>query len=977
MGDITSYNSVTVSEIMDRLDFYKANPSGIQRVIFEVLEEITNGEVNIVDPTSPFVFNLEASSVNTALAINEHMINLRKQYPVLAAEEQELYYHMSDKDFLNRFATPTKTTFTVVIQVDELLTKMVYDPVELCHKTIIPRDSQFKLDDLVFTLQYPVVIRKFGNGVVQVSYDGSIPSPFQKLKTNIIDYTGRKDSDNVSWLFFELDLHQFKIDSSTFPLQKGSVFSQNIPFTDQFYYLRAFYKKETNGNWIEFNTTHTDQVFDSTQPTAVVKVYSDDKYVTVFIPTIYLINELLTGQVRFDLYTTKGKITVNLSNYKINAFTLKAMAIDEERDINSYTNAFLNISHYTYCDRTISGGTNGLTFEQLRERVIMNSVGEQQLPITNIDLEASVNNYGFELVKNIDVLTNRVFLAVQKLPKPINTKLITAANIGISTYISSLEYLKTLSTVRDNTERITILSNNLFINNNGVISLVEQPGIELLLLMNKTAMVNQINSNYYSYNPFYYVLDNSQSTGFESRIYNLDYPVASDLSYISQNQTLQLVVNTGQIEFIKTAQGYRLKVLTKSGNFYKQLSDGNVNVQLGYYPVGETDLAYINGTLFDHTDTGERIYTFDIITNYDINPDNLLCITNGKMFNNEATETWINLSHEFHIFYLTNSIPVNYIADEADGLIGKFLLEDGFCAITHESIQLTLGSVLKNLWSRSRSLPSGLKYQTHTVDVPLTYSQVVYDTDPVTGSIFKVVNGQIEYQVLHQIGDPVLDENGEQVYKHRKGDVVLDNQNNPIIESSILTNREIDLLLVDGKYYFATDTAFKDYRNEMAGILDTWITQDINEIQNTLLEQSKIYFYPKTTIGKVKIITEDQGEDYINAEQSLTIDLYVNSKVYNDVNVRLSLSNNTIKLLDAYISNLIVNTTVITQALKAMYGDSVLTVDMAGIGDDKNYRIITLASEHNRLCLKKILEIQQDNTLIIKEDVTINFHKVN
>lgn len=977
MPDVTDYRSVTIKEVVDRLDHYKANPSGIQRVIFEVLEEVTNGEINIVDPTSPFVFTLEASSVNTALAVNEYMLNLRKQYPVLAAEEQELYYHMSDKDFLNRFATPAKTVFTVVIQVDELMNKMVYDSVELCHKTIIPRDSQFKLDDLVFTLQYPVVIRKFENGVVQVSYDGTIPSPFQTLKTNIIDYTGRKDAENVSWLFFDLDLHQFKIESSTFPLQKGSVFSQNINFTDQFYYLRAFYKKETEGSWIEFKTTHTDQVFDNTEPTAVVKVYSDDRYVTVFIPMIYLMNELLTGQVRFDLYTTKGKITVNLSNYKINAFTLKAMALDEERDINSFTNSFLNISHYTYCDKTISGGTNGLTFEQLRERVIMNSVGEQQLPITNIELEASVNNYGFELVKNIDVLTNRVFLAVQKLPKPINTKLITAANIGISTYISRLEYLKTLSTVKDNTDRITILSNNLFINNNGVITLVEQSGIELLLLMNKTAMVNQINSNYYSYNPFYYVLDNSQTTGFESRIYNLDYPVASDLSYISQNQTLQLVVNSGQVEFIKTAQGYRLKVLTKSGNFYKQLSDGNVDIQLAYYPVGETDLAYINGTLFDHTETGERIYTFDIVTNYDINPDNLLCITNGKMFNNELTETWINLDHEFHLFYLTNSIPTNYIADEADGLVGKFLLGNGFCAITHETIQLTLGSVLKNLWSRSRSLPSGLKYQTHTVDVPLTYTQTVYDTDPVTGSIFKIENGQIEYLVLHQIGDPVLDDNGEQVYKHRKGDIVLDNNNNPLIETSVTTNREIDLLLVDGKYYFATDSAFKDYRNEMAGILDTWITQDITEIQNTLLEQSKIYFYPKTTIGKVKIITEDQGEDYINAEQSLTIDLYVNSKVYNDVNVRLSLSNNTIKLLDAYISNLIVNTTVITQALKTMYGDSVMTVDMAGIGDDKNYRIITLASEHNRLCLKKILEIQQDNTLIIKEDVTINFHKVS
>lgn len=977
MADIVEYNSVTIANIMDRLELYKANPSGIQRVIFEVLEEVTNGEVNIVDPTSPFVFNLEASSVNTALAINETMINLRKQYPVLALEEQELYYHMSDKDFLNRFATPVKTVFTVVIQVDELLNKMVYDPEEKCHKTIIPRDSQFKLDDLVFTLQYPVVIRRFSNGVVQVSYDGTIPSPFQTLKTNIIDYTGRNDSENVSWLFFDLELYQFKIESSTFPLQKGSVFSQNVTFTDQFYYLRAFYKKETNGDWIEFKTTHTDQVFDSNVPTAVVKVYSDSQYVTVFIPTIYLINELLTGQVRFDVYTTKGQITVNLTNYKISAFTLKAMAIDEERDVNAYTNSFLNISHYTYCNQTISGGTNGLTFEQLRERVIMNSVGEQKLPITNVDLESSVNNAGFELVKNIDVLTNRVFLAVQKLPKPINTKLITAANIGISTYITSLEYLKTLSTVKDNTDRITILSNNLFINNNGVISLVEKSGIEQLLLMNKTAMVNQINSNYYSYNPFYYVLDNSQSTGFESRIYNLDYPVASNLSFVSQNQTLQLPVNTGEIEFIKTAEGYRLKVLTKSGNFYKQLADGNVDVQLAYYPVGETDLAYINGTLVDMSATDERIYAFDIVTNYDINQDNLLCITNAKMFNNENTETWINLNHQFHIFYLTDSIPVSYIADDADGLIGKFLLPTGFCAITHETIELQTGTILKNLWSRSRSLPSGLKYETHTVDVPLTYTEVVYDTDPVTGSIFKIENGQIEYLILHQIGDPVLDQNGEQIYKHRKGDVVLDNYNNPVIESSISTNREIDLLLVDGKYYFATDSAFKDYRNEMAGILNTWITKDISEIQNTLLEQSKIYFYPKTTIGKVKIITEDQNEDYINAEQSLVIDLYVNAKVYNDVNVRLSLSNNTIKLLDAYISNLIVNTTVITQALKAMYGDSVLTVDMAGLGDEKNYRIITLASEHNRLCLKKILEIQQDNTLIIKEDVTINFHKVS
>lgn len=975
MADITSYSSVAITDITSRLEHYKYNPAGIQRVILDLLEEVTNGEIDIVDPTSPFVFLLEASAVNTALAINEAAVNLRKQYSILSNNEEELYYHLSDKDFLDRFATPSKTFFNVVIQVDELFNKMVYDSDERCHKVIIPRDSQFKLEDLVFTLQYPVVIRKFDNGEVQISYDRAISSPFQTLTTNIIDYTVRQDSDGVRWVFFKLDLYQLEIDSTTFPIQRSSVFSQNIVFKDQFYYLRAFYKNDVTVDWVEFNTTHTDQVFDPTVPTAVVKVY--DQYVNVFLPMIYLTTEKISGQVRFDLYTTKGEMTINMSNYKIGAFTLKAMAINEERDVNSYTNAFLNISHYTYCDQILSGGTNGLVFETLRERVVMNTVGERKLPITNIQLEADVQDYGFELVKNIDALTNRVFLAVQKLPKPINSKLITAANIGISTFITSLEYLRNQSTVKDNVSRLTILSNNLFINNNGVLSLVEKSGIDALLLMNKTAMVNQINSNYYSYNPFYYVLDNNQTTGFESRIYNLDYPFATNLSFISQNQTMQLPVNTGTYQIAKTAQGYRLKLLTKSGNFFKQVPDGNLAVQLGYYPVGETNLAYINGVLFDTTEDEERIYTFDIETNYDINQNNQLCITNAKMFNNEQTETWLDLTQTFHILYLTNSIPNGFIANEADSLVGRFLIDPTFSAVTYETLQIELGTVLKNLWSRSRSLPTGLAYEKWAVDIPLTYNETVYNRDPVTGSIFSFDElGQIVYNVNHQIGEPVLDDHGEQIYLHRKGDIVIDNNGNPVIETSISTNREIDLLLVDGKYYFSDDTAFKDYRNEMVGILDTWITEDITDIQAKLLEQSKIYFYPKTTIGKVKIITEDQGEDYIYAEQSLTVNLFVSPTVYNDVDVRLSLTNNTIKLLDSYISNLVVNTSEIMNALRIMYGSSVMTIDLHGIGGSKDYRIITLASEHNRLCLKKVLEIQSDNKLIIKEDVTINFYKV-
>ena len=80
MTDITASKSVAIQTLVDNLTTYRYNPSGIQRVMLDYLNEITAGEVNVVDPTNPFVFLMESSAVNTSLAITENLINLRKQY---------------------------------------------------------------------------------------------------------------------------------------------------------------------------------------------------------------------------------------------------------------------------------------------------------------------------------------------------------------------------------------------------------------------------------------------------------------------------------------------------------------------------------------------------------------------------------------------------------------------------------------------------------------------------------------------------------------------------------------------------------------------------------------------------------------------------------------------------------------------------------------------------------------------------------
>ena len=975
MAEIVPSGSVTITQLLQRLDFYKHTPAGIQGVVLDYLDEVTSGQVDIVDPTNPFVFLLESSAVNTALAINESMSGLRQQYPSLAQTDSDLYRHLSDKDYLDRFASPASVTFTVAVQVNDIMNKMQYSSVESCYKATFPRDTRFYIDQYSFTLQYPIDIRKYDNGIVKLTYDADITSPLETLSSNVIDYVVRADTSGVAWLFFDVRVKQFKIESFNYPVQLSSIFKQTIPHNDQFYYLRGFYRNNNTGNaWVEMHTTHSDQVFDVFQPTAVVQVF--DQYITVNIPPVYLTTGAISGEVRFDLYTTKGVLTVNLANYKPDAFGISPIAINEERDLSAYTAILNSMSFYAFSKDIITGGSDGITFETLRSRVINNSLGDNDIPITNLRLQSFVGTKGFELVKNVDTVTNRVFLATQRLPKPTNLKLATSANIGIGSFITNLDDLKTLDTVRYTTDRLTIMSGNLYRKVNGIISILDTGQRNALTNLSKTALVSQVNDNSYLYSPFYYVLDDSNEE-FEVRAYNLDYPKASNLSFISQNQTLQLPVNTGAYSLVKINGGYKLSVVTKSGNFYKQLTDGLVNTQLAYYPVGESRLAYINGVLSGKSTDEERIYDFYLLTNYDIDENHSLCITNAKMFGNEEVATWLKLTTEFHIFYTTSSIVDGFVADAANSLLGKFILPANSAVSTHETLLLKVGSSLKNLWSRSRSMPSGEDYLLHTADVPAFYEEDVYATDAQTGKLFSFDGqGKIVYQYLHRAGDPVLDSNSQQVYKYRKGDVVLDVNGKPVIATAPSINKEIDILFVDGRHRFVDDPAFLSYNDELVAVIDTWVNSDISEISTSLLEKTRIYFYPKTTLGDVLVYIEDNGQDFLTSEQSLTVDLYVKAEIYNNTAIRAQLESTTIEELDNLIDDTVVNMTTIEDRLKEVYGNSVQSFATSGLGGVKNYRIVTLASEEKRLALKKVLFQQQDTSLIIKEDVTVNFYKV-
>lgn len=976
MATVEATNVVPLSNVLTKIQDYKYNPSNIQRVILDHLDDITDGKINIVDPSTPFVFLLEMSAVNASAAMVESINNLRRQYPVLSQSVDDIYPHMSDKDFVNLFATPSKANFTFMIQKVSLLNNLIDVPNENCKKVTLPRNTSIKFDNFTFSLQYPIDIRMYQNDEIQISYDSTKVSPLQSLTTNIIPKLIKKDKEGNEWLTFTVEMQQFGIVTTHFALQDATVFQEDILYEDNYYFCRVFFKKDTATAWTEMKTTLTDQVYDPFTPTAVVKPNDETNTLSVFIPPIYMTSGLIDGNLRVDIYETKGTLNLDTSNYLISSFNTTLLAIDSENDTNEYTAAMTNVTFLAYTNDFVTGGSDAITFNALRSGVINNSIGYFEQPITNVQLVATAEKDNFTIVKNVDVVTNRMFLATRDLPSPTNKNLITPANVTVDTLVTSMDILRSIDSVKNNGTRLTILSKTLYNSINGILKIVDQASVAAIRALTQLPLCANVNDNNYLYSPFYYVLDNS-SNEFEVRAYHLDQPVTNNLSFIAQNTTAGVSVNTDTYAIRKTETGYQLIVEVSSNSFYKQLQDSYIQAQLSFLPVGEVNYAFVNGTLLGkNVTTGERIFSFDIVTNFDIDNHHDLILTNFEMFANEFTATKTPLTHTFRIHYTTNSVPLTYSPSTADTHLGSFLLPTDTIAITEETIDLTFGYTLDNLWRRSRSVASGDIYEKYTTDVPMVYEEDVYDIDPETNTIFSFDEGNnIVYTVLHAAGDPVLDGNGDPVYAHRTGDVKLDINGQPIARSTIYTERHIDLLLVDGAYYFATDSSYAGYRAEIATVINTWITNNLAGVEDVLLDKSEIYFYPTSAIGLVTVLLDKETEVQLEARQTFDVVLYVSETVFNDTRIRKQLETTTIQTLNTSLQKTIVSISDIIVALKEIYGNSVISFRVSGLGGASNYETIAIKNENQSLSLNKTLRVQDDGTLIVGESVNISFVK--
>lgn len=955
------------------------NPSAMTRFVFRNLDELTSGRRQLCDATNPLAFGIDGTSAMVSAFMTQNRVLNRQQYPSAAQTWGDLYYHMSDKDYINRFATPSRSKFTMLLSIREIIEKAVQTDNPNIRKLVIPRNTYFTVQGVRFSISYPIELRVVEHGGLSVIWDVSQPSPLATIESNWIQPKLSTNS-GIDWVSFTVDVQQYDIVTRRGSLNMATGFKSVINLTDNYHFARVWIQND-QGGWTEIRTTHASEQYDVTTPTAVLRVV--EKELTVEIPQIYTSTILRGRAVRVDAYQTKGPLSMILENFDFRKFSATFLAVDNSEDgvFVAPLKTFQNIA--VFSRELVTGGTLGLTFAEMRARVMKNAV-QFHIPITNVQIASAVVDAGYDIVKNVDLLTNRVFLATRALPAPEvpeqnttdNKNVVTPAAMSMETLAASFASLVELDTVINNGPRITITPETLYTVRNGLVRALSNDEVARVAGLAPESRAINVSENEYLFTPFHYVLDTTEAE-FSSRAYYLNGPQVLAKSYLAENVSTLLQVSTEEYEFTRSAAGYNLRVITKSNSTWKDIPDDQVHVEVAFIPPGEKDYAHLLGALVGFTENNERVFDFSFDTQFDLNRDDQIVLNSFLLYSEESHKTPTDLESDFMLFWSVSSpMPDGWKTGPIDELIGKFELPSRVAAVSQESITIKFGSALKRLWSRGRSVKTSVPYKLWSVDVPWTYAEDEYEKD-AQGNIGQIIDGEFVYKKIADKGDVVMVDDGqgglEPYIRYYAGTTMYDNNGQPIPADVQGMTRQIDILFLEGAYWFATEAISVEYVKTITRLLTGWLTSDLESIQKDLLEITKLYFYPKASMGNIDVMILDGLRTSMSAGQSFDLQMTVTEKVDKDKVLKAKIERKVIQLIaDALQPQRVAHSELIDTIQDAIEDDVIgFTLSMFGAG--QNVDVVTVLNDANRLAIRKRLASMSDGTLAVQDDVTFTW----
>lgn len=968
----------TSARFISELEAISFEPTRMLSLMADAIAKSTDGNLQFSDPTTPAVAILELSAAMTAGAIrNDNLLN-RKHYPLLATTNEDLFDHMVDRDFVDMFAIPSTANFSIFLSRSEIVENSIVIGNSKSRKLTIPKHTNVVVNGIPFTFQYPINFMIKSHGGLDVIYDLSKVSPLQTLLGNKVDWDvikvpGFSDNEGLIELVrLNVELLQVEINTLYETVSAAKILKKTTTFKDSYHAARAYYKNSL-GTWVEMKTTHSDQTFDAMDPTLLLRVI--DNTLTYELPHVYMLSELVGREVRLDVYTTKGPMTMDLSGLDGSTYNLTFKDLDGD-DSGLYTSPVNTLRTFDIRSTDITtGGKHTPSFKERRQRVLENNIGANVLPVTEVQMQNTLSKLGFDSSIIHDDMLSRTFLATRRLPK--NTGGFTLGGIESTTmtYRTSVDKLALIPTSRHKDNRVTILPETLYTNKDGRLLIVTQDELDILDNISNEAFVNRFNDGAYLWTPFHYVVDSGDNT-ISAKAYSLTDPTLDVTSYIGSNETVSLTVMASvdrSIEYTKDM--YVIHILSDSDKGWKELDDGDVHVQLLFTPQRESSYAYVNGVQVAKSENGERLFRFEIHTDWDITREDILGLTNFKMKSGTMSGLYSSLEQPFSLLWSTTGYSqVGVEPSSIDAHLGTHLLPANPVAIYMEELSVKLGDELSGLWARSRSLLGDKEPKRYIEDIPMVRLSNEYRVDPQTGRpVIIDTDGYRSFDIIHPKGSLVINEStGLPEILHKKGSVVMEN-GEPIYESDRYTMAWFDIVLFDARYRYVTYEHDVDYLKLLPRTIVDWINDALAGVRELVLENTSLFYQPKDTLRYTPALVDDGQEANVYAAQKVTVDLYVTDDVYRDYVLRGALEEAAKKTVVEMIQAKVVKTEDMERAIVDISNGDILTVEIRGIGGSANYRIVTLLDETTSMSIASTLSIMDDGTLGIVDSVQVNF----
>lgn len=973
---------VSNSTMMGLIKQVNFNPNEIIRLFLKSVEEATGGAQGYFDPTNPTVLAIEAGVLTPAAVLQEIETVTRRLYAPAVDNIDDLLLHMQEIDHAHLTNLPGSATVTILMAVDELKRKAV--PVngnEDVRVIEFPAHTRITVGEYDLMFRFPFTIRINRYGSISVKYNLSGDPVLGRVRDAVIAYS-TTIIDGMEVIRIPVECVQTSIASQNISVSPSTGFKQRIALKNKFHTLKAFTRFRDNGEWIPIDTTFRSRVLNKNR--ATIQVQPLGGQLNVSVPAYYFNSGMIGNSIRLDIYTTKGAVEHSLANYNDGAFSMHYYDYNNPNNIYAGILGSLTVLK-CYSDDTIVGGRDGLSFDRIKDLVIQRSTISEGLPITEKEIVNKLSDYGFSTVQVLDDVSDRIFATSRLIDPPTSGLTVTGVGCNVQLYQTTIKELEQLPTVRTNGARLTVLPSTLYNVVDGVLKVVDANVVDNITnpaLNSPENLAAWANTNDLVFSPYYYVHDTNDNE-YSARPYRLDNPKVSSKVMVNENPSLQLDANIFDYRISVKADGTGFELLLGLGvgaNF-KLLDPQNISLQISYLDQVDGSRYYLNGELATpiNPQTGRPvddnyIYRFNLNTNWDIDSDHRLILSDAFLP--------IPLEVELDVFIIIKDYtPEGFSKTDMDNItnISSLSNYDGSLAqyaLTQERLSVSLGKYMEALWQRSRTIISAADYKRYEEDIQATWADTVYsrDANNVIETAFNPTTGKVEPIILHNRGDLRYDANGLAVWRHRIGDIVLE-QGQPVFKEGLRgLTRQVDLVVMDGLYYLSTHNETINYVRSVLDVIDGWVFDNIVDIfQDEMLVRTDIFYHPKSTVGMIEVFIEDGLNVLIQSDQAFYVKLFVTKTVHSNLNLRSSLEMISKRVLQETLEKqTTISVTDLTSALKDALGENVVGIELRGFTGNQ-FNTITVKDALTTPSIGKRLTVNSKLELVVEDNVEFDF----